>query len=883
VVFTREELRVNNLTPAMRQYLEIKEAHRDCIIFFRMGDFYEMFFEDAEVASRVLEITLTSRNKGREDAIPLCGVPWHASSSYISKLIKNGYKVAVCEQMENPKDAKGIVKREVVRIVTPGLVVDSDNLSARENNFLAGISVLDDTFGLAFVDISTGEFRVTQSEDKEAFLDEIAGLDFREVVVCEELKEGNLIEGVALRSGGCTISFLPSDYFSVDGALDLVDEFFNGGKEVDFEGHPAMTGAAGAVLRYVKDTQKDRLKHINEVLCYDIKNYLVLDDTAKQNLELFATIQGGRKRGSLFHVLDETTTAMGARKLRWWLNYPFVDPDKIKARLAAVSEIKDDHLLRENLRSSLAGIYDLERLGSRVSMGVANGRDLLALGRSLRLIPAIKDSISGLEASLISVIRDELDGMTDVVDLIENSIADDPPVTIRDGYVIKMGYDDELDKFISLGTDGKKWIATMEERERKRTGIGSLRVGFNNVFGYYIEVTRSKGDMVPDDYVRKQTLVNAERYINQELKEYESLVLGAEERRKKREYELFVEIRGKIASEIKRIQLTASRVADLDAITSLSEVAEMYNYCCPRVNDDALINIKGGRHPVVERMNPEGGFVPNDTILDRNDNRFLIITGPNMAGKSTYIRQTAVIVLMAQMGSFVPADEAQIGIVDRIFTRVGAGDSLSGGQSTFMVEMTEVAGILKNASSRSLILLDEVGRGTSTFDGLSIAWAVAEHILDSEKLGARTLFATHYHELTDLARTMDGIRNLSVAVKEWGDRVIFLRTIVEGGTNRSYGIEVARLAGVSEDVISRAREVLKNLEKGELDEIGMPRIARGKASRKSGNVGQLNLFAGEEHPCMSELVNELKGLDVLNTTPMEALGRIIEWQKLVKD
>ena len=866
----------------MRQYLEIKEAHRDCIIFFRMGDFYEMFFEDAEVASRVLEITLTSRNKGKEDAIPLCGVPWHAASSYIAKLIENGYKVAVCEQMEDPKDAKGIMKREVVRIVTPGLVVDSDNLSAKENNFLAGISMLDGVFGLAFVDISTGEFRVTESDDKETFLDEIVGLDFREMVICEELKESDLIEAFTGRAVGCSVSYLPSDYFLLDDASGLVDEFFNGGREVGFDGHPAMTGAAGAVLRYVKETQKDRLNHINNVLWYDIRNYLVLDDTAKKNLELFATIQGGKKRGSLFHVLDETTTAMGGRKLRWWLNYPLVDPDKIKTRLAAVSVIKDDHLLRESLRSSLGGIYDLERLGSRVSMGVANGRDLLAFGRSLRLIPAIKDTVSALESSLIFAIRDELDDMPDVADLIGNAIVDDPPVTIRDGYVIKKGYDDELDKLISLGTDGKKWIAAMEDRERKRTGIGSLKVGFNNVFGYYIEVTRANSDMVPDDYVRKQTLVNAERYINQELKEYEVLVLGAEERRKKREYELFVEIREKIACEITRIQRTASRLADLDAIASLAEVAEMYNYCCPRVNNGVLIDIKGGRHPVVERMNPDGGFVPNDTLLDRNGNRFLIITGPNMAGKSTYIRQTAVIVLMAQMGSFVPADEAETGIVDRIFTRVGAGDSLSGGQSTFMVEMTEVASILKNASSKSLILLDEVGRGTSTFDGLSIAWAVAEHIHDPDKLGARTLFATHYHELTDLARTMDGVRNLSIAVKEWGDRVIFLRTIVEGGTNRSYGIEVARLAGVSEDVISRAREVLRNLEKGELDEIGMPRIARGKPSRK-GNIGQMDLFAGEVSPDMSGLINELKGLDVLNMTPMEALDRIIEWQKMVKD
>jgi len=869
-----------NLTPAMRQYIEVKDAHRDCIIFFRMGDFYEMFFEDAQVASRVLQITLTSRNKGSEDAIPLCGVPYHAAAAYISKLISHGYKVAICEQMEDPREAKGIVRREVVRIITPGLIVDSENLNAKENNFLAGITVRGDSFGLACVDITTGEFRVTESDDGEAFLDEITGLGLREIIVCEDLRGDALMEVFAERSPDCSISWLPTDYFSADGALAFIDEFFRGKAGQDsFAGHPAMTGAAGAVLRYVKETQRDRLEHINEVRRYDLTDYLVLDDTAKRNLELFATIQGGRKKGSLFHVLDETTTAMGGRRLRRWLTHPLVDPGRIRDRLAAVSEIKDAHLLRGELRTALAGIYDLERLGSRVSMGIANGRDLIALGRSARLIPRITDALSQLESPLISTIRGEIDDLSDVADLIEGAIVEDPPVTIRDGYLIKRGYDDELDKLISLSTDGKRWIAAMEEKERKKTGIGSLKIGFNNVFGYYIEVTKANSAMVPDEYVRKQTLVNAERYINQELKEYEALVLGAEERRKKREYDLFVEIRERIAREILRIQRTASRLADLDAIVSLAEVAERYNYCRPRVNDDDRIEIRGGRHAVVERMETDGGFVPNDTIMDCAEHRFLIITGPNMAGKSTYIRQTAVIVLMAQMGSFVPATEAVIGVVDRIFTRVGAGDSLSSGQSTFMVEMTEVASILKNATGRSLILLDEVGRGTSTFDGLSIAWAVAEYIHDSGRLGARTLFATHYHELTDLARTMDGVKNLSIAVKEWGDRVIFLRTIVEGGTNRSYGIEVARLAGVPEEVVSRAREVLENLEKGELDEIGMPKIGRSKASRRRHVTGQLDLFAGKEN----RLISELREVDVLRMSPLEALGRISEWQKMVKE
>ncbi|MDO9515098.1 MAG: DNA mismatch repair protein MutS, partial [Syntrophales bacterium] len=807
-------------------------------------------------------------------------VPHHAASSYISKLVEHGYKVAICEQMEDPREAKGIVKREVVRIVTPGLVVDPDNLNAKENNFLAGVSALNGAFGLACVDISTGEFRVTESDDGEAFLDEVTGCGFKEIIMCQDLRGGDLAAAFTGRSPDCTINWLPSEYLSVDNALSLIGEFFKKNKgEADFDGHPAMTGAVGAVLRYVKETQRDRLDHINDIQWYDIKNYLVLDDTAKRNLELFATIQEGRKKGSLFHVLDETITAMGGRKLRRWLTYPLVDPDRIRTRLGAVSEIKDEHLLRGELRTSLAGIYDLERLGSRVSMGIANGRDLIALGRSLRLIPAIKDNLSGLNSPLISTIRSELDDLCDMADLIEGAIAEDPPTTIRDGYVIKRGYDGELDKLISLCTDGKKWIAAMEEKERKKTGIGNLKIGFNNVFGYYIEVTKANSGMVPDEYIRKQTLVNAERYINQELKEYEALVLGAEERRKKREYELFVKIRERIAREILRIQTAASSLADLDAIASLAEVAERYNYCCPRVHSDDRIEIKGGRHPVVERMDTDGGFVPNDTGMDRTENRFLVITGPNMAGKSTYIRQTAVIVLMAQMGSFVPATEAAIGVVDRIFTRVGAGDSLSSGQSTFMVEMTEVASILKNATARSLILLDEVGRGTSTFDGLSIAWAVAEYIHDADRLGARTLFATHYHELTDLARTMDGVKNLSVAVKEWGDRVIFLRTIVEGGTNRSYGIEVARLAGVPEEVVSRAREVLGNLEKGELDEIGMPKIGRSMVSGRRDTVGQLDLFTGKEN----RLINELKEVDILQMTPLEALGRISEWQKMVKD
>jgi DNA mismatch repair protein MutS len=868
------------LTPAMRQYLDVKERYKDCIIFFRMGDFYEMFFEDAVTASKVLEITLTSRNKGKKDSIPLCGVPHHAASTYISKLIDSGYKVAICEQVEDPKEAKGIVKREVVRIVTPGLVANSENLSAKKNNFLASFSLRDETFGLAFIDISTGEFRVSETENREIFLDEIAGLEIKELLLSEEMRGSSLVKAFSPEMNQCVVNYLSPLSFGYDSAIELLNEYFDA-KVIDeraFEHHPAAAEAAGAILGYVKDTQREGFGHINSIEWHEIKGYLMLDDTAKKNLELFQTIQGGSKTGTLFHVLDETVTAIGARRLRWWLNYPLFDSPMIRERLAAVKEIKEQHILRKNLREALSHVYDLERLGGRISMGIANGRDLVSLKTSLVMIPAIKEVVDGLESSKIVSIRAGIDGMPDIEELIERSIVDEPPLTIGEGYVIKKGYNEELDDLVSLATDGKKWIAKLEEKERKRTGITTLKVGFNNVFGYYIEITKANAELVPDDYVRKQTLVNAERYINEELKRYESTVLNAEERRKKLEYDLFVDIRETIGREIARVQKTAFHLAELDALTALAEVAERYNYTCPSVNDDDLIEIRDGRHPVVERMNLADGFVPNDTCLDVHNNRFLMITGPNMAGKSTYIRQVAIIVLMAQMGSFVPASKATIGLVDKLFTRVGAADSLARGQSTFMVEMTEVATILKSATQKSLILLDEVGRGTSTFDGLSIAWAVTEHISSSEKLGARTLFATHYHELTDISRTQEGVKNYSIAVKEWGEGIIFLRKIIEGGTNRSYGIQVARLAGVPDEVIVRAREILENLERGELDEVGMPRIARGETSDMRRGQEQLNLFMEDR----DYILRELNSLDILNVTPIDALQKISEWQTRIK-
>ncbi|MEN6317999.1 MAG: DNA mismatch repair protein MutS [Syntrophaceae bacterium] len=864
-----------NLTPAMRQYLDIKEQHKDCILFFRMGDFYEMFFEDAVTASKILEITLTSRNKGKDDSIPLCGIPYHAASSYIAKLIEKGFKVAVCEQIEDPKESKGIVKRDVVRIITPALFIDEDNRNVRENSFLMALSCREDMFGLAFLDISTGEFRVTESQNRELFIAEISGLDCREIVIAEDFPDKTVMKTLSQGDPRFRINYFSHDYFDYDEAVTKLrtyfpDDLLNRESLLD---HPATVAAAGAVLRYVEETQKDHLGHINSIEWYETDNYLVMDDVAKRNLELFATIAENRKAGSLFHILDQTITSMGARRLRWWLNYPLLDPEKIRERLAAVSEIKERHILRGELRMTLSHVYDLERLASRVSMGIANGRDLIALKMSLKSLPEIKAVLHDLESPLLSSIYAQIDEMQDILALIERSIVEDPPMTIREGGIIKDGYDGELDELIGISRDGKKWIAVLEDKEKKRTGINSLKVGYNSVFGYYIEVTKANAGLVPDDYVRKQTLVNAERYINQELKGYEYTVLTAEDRRKEREYTLFVAIRGEIAQEIKRIQMTASHIANLDAIASLADVAERYNYCCPIVDGEDAIEITDGRHPVVERMPLPDGFVPNDVLLDLDSNRMLVITGPNMAGKSTYIRQIALVVILAQMGSFVPAAKARIGVVDRIFTRIGAADNLARGQSTFMIEMNEVANILKNATRRSLIILDEVGRGTSTFDGLSIAWATVEYIHDDKHIGARTLFATHYHQLTDLAVTKEGVKNFNIAVKEWGDRIIFLRKIMEGGTNRSYGIQVARIAGVPDEVIIRAREILNNLEKGEFDEVGMPKIARGRKSARK-DTAQLSLFMNDE----DVVINELKALDIMNMTPLDALQKLGVWK-----
>jgi len=871
---------MTTLTPAMRQYLEIKEQHRDAILFYRMGDFYEMFFEDAVTASRVLEIALTSRNKGKEDRIPLCGIPYHAASPYIARLIEKGFKVAICEQMEDPRLAKGIVKRAVVRVITPGLVLDTEHLASKENHFLAALSVTENVAGLAFLDISTGEFRVSESGDPELLLSEIVSRDFRELLVSQGFKKSRLLKAFSSQAVSCLVNELPGDYFEVDEGAARLREHFPGSvlRILDVDAHPAAVSAAGAALRYVKETQKENLDHILGIQWHQPDQHLIIDDTARRNLELFTTLRDNRKEGSLLNVMDETMTPMGGRRLRWWLRYPLSDPDRIKERLTAVGEIKDRHLLRDNLRQSLKRLSDVQRLGSRISMAVANARDLAALKTSFQIIPSIREQLSDFRTPLLSSIFAGLDEMPDVVALIEQAVADAPPLSLRDGGMIREGYDAGLDELRSLGRDGKKGISALEERERKKTGISSLRVGFNSVFGYYIEVTKAHTHLVPGEYVRKQTLVNAERYINQELKEYESTVLNAEQKSREREYVLFIGVRETVSREIGRILRSAGLLADLDAIVSLAEIAERYGYCCPLVDGDDIIEIRDGRHPVVERMSLSEGFVPNDADLDCSGRRMLILTGPNMAGKSTYIRQVALIVLLAQMGSFVPAASARIGVVDRIFTRVGAADSLASGESTFMVEMNEVASILKNATKKSLILLDEVGRGTSTFDGLSIAWAVAEYIHDAEHLKARTLFATHYHQLTDLSLTKEGVKNLNIAVKEWGDRIIFLRRILEGGTSRSYGIQVAGLAGIPAEVILRAREILENLERGELDEIGMPRIARRRKGAATGRSEQLTLFMDDE----GRILREMKDLDILKMTPLDALTLLHEWKEKLK-
>ena len=806
-------------SPMMQHYLETKKQYKDCVLFYRLGDFYEMFFEDAEIVSRELELTLTGKDCGQEKRAPMSGIPYHAADSYIAKLIEKGYKVAICEQVEDPKQAKGIVKREVIRVVTPGTVIESNLLEEKKNNYIMAIYKSGLYFGISVCDISTGEFLATQIVEHNNFarlLDEISRYSPAEIIVSDMMFNSKTeIEKIKERfetyiSKESEESF-DGEYELLSGMYNIIDD--KNEKIKNLSDKKLAIYAINALLKYLEDTQKTSLDHINTIKIYNTTRYMALDINARRNLEITEKMRDKSKKGTLLWVLDKTSTSMGGRLLRRWLNDPLIDRKEINDRLDAVEELKDSIILRGDVVEALKKVYDIERLAGKISYGNANGRDMISLKNSVKQLPEIKKVLSTTGAGLLKEIYENIDTLNDIYEIIEKSIVDEPPIGVKDGGIIKIGYDPEIDKLKLATTEGKKWILELEAKEREQTGIKGLKVGFNKVFGYFIEVTKSNLSMVPDRYVRKQTLTNCERYITEELKNLENQILGAEERVVTLEYNAFCEIRSSIEKQIQRIQKTATLVSTLDVLVSFATVAEDMNYVKPEVDNGGVIDIKEGRHPVIEKMISNSNFVPNDTYLDEEGNRLAIITGPNMAGKSTYMRQVALITLMAQVGSFVPASYAKIGVVDKIFTRVGASDDLSMGQSTFMVEMMEVATILKEATKNSLVILDEIGRGTSTYDGLSIAWAVAEFIADKEKCGAKTLFATHYHELTELENKVEGVKNYSIAVKEKGEDIIFLRKIVDGGTDESYGVHVARLAGVPQVVTKKANEILQSLER----------------------------------------------------------------------
>lgn len=869
-------------TPMMRQYLEIKSSYPDAILFFRLGDFYEMFLDDAVKASRILDITLTSRGKSSDGTdVPLCGIPYHAASPYIAKLVEAGEKVAICEQVEDPKSVKGIVKREVVKVVTPGLVVDSDSLKPDENNYLAALSHSSGAiWGFACLDISTGEFRAADFPDLSALVSELLCVNPREVLLPSSFKEGAGVKPLDEALCERTVSFLDEWVFELDYAQRLHQTAFAAPLPVGPDGSAIREGAlaAGAILHYLRETQLGGIaSHLRPVVPYAVSSHLVLDDMSRRNLELTVTIQEGRKKGSLLWLMDRTSTAMGGRKLRQWISYPLVTVSIIDDRLQSVAELVESQILRNDLVSRLDGVADLERLNGRISLASASAKDLVALRESLARVPGLLLIVTPLSAPLLRETINAIDPLNDVVDLVSRGIVDSPPFILRDGGIIAPGYNAELDELREISREGKGFIARMEAREKSRTGISSLKIRYNKVFGYYIEITRANLAGIPDDYVRKQTLVNAERFITPELKEYEEKVIGAEDRIAELEYSLFQEIRCTVSAQAERIARTAESIAILDVLASLATIAHEFDYCRPEIDTGDSIEITDGRHPVVEAMRLSERFVPNDTILDNGENQLLMITGPNMAGKSTYMRQVALIVLMAQTGSFVPAAKARIGVADRIFTRIGASDNLAKGQSTFMVEMAETASILRNATPKSLVLLDEIGRGTSTFDGVSIAWAVAEFLHDCRDHAARTLFATHYHELTELSVTRTGIKNFNIAVREWNDQIIFLRKIVPGGTSHSYGIQVARLAGLPQEVVQRAREILKNLEQGEFTEGGEPRISGRKGRKTVADSPQLSLFSIPD----DDVRNRLKEVDVARLTPLEALNLLDELQRML--
>ena len=871
-----------SLTPMMQQYMEIKEQYKDCILFYRLGDFYEMFFDDAITCSKVLEITLTGKNCGLEERAPMCGVPYHAVESYLSKMIENGYKVAICEQVEDPKEAKGIVKRDVTRIVTPGTNLNMQMLDETKNNFLMSIMYTINDFGIAVVDITTGDFFVTEVDNSRKLEDEINKYSPSEIICNEAFYiSGYDIDGIATRLN-ISVSSLDSWYYNEESAINKIKEHFKvdslmGLGLVDFN---IGAIAAGGLLQYLYDTQKNSLDHLTHITPYITSKYMVLDSATRRNLELLETLREKQKKGSLLWVLDKTKTAMGARLLRKYIEQPLIDFDEIIKRHDAIESINNNAITREELREYLNPIYDLERLLTKVSYKSVNPRDLIALKTSMQMIPHIKCLLQDLDAPLLKELYDEIDTLEDLSEMIEKSIEEDPPIAVKEGGIIKDGFNEEVDKLRSVKTDGKSWLTDIETKEREKTGIKNLRIKFNKVFGYYLEVTNSYKELVPETWTRKQTLANAERYITPELKELEDMILGAEDKLFNLEYQLFVEVRENVANQIVRIQQTAKAIAAVDVFCSLALVAERNNFTRPVMNKEGVINIKDGRHPVVEKMINNGLFVENDTYLDNNTSRVSIITGPNMAGKSTYMRQTALIVLMAQIGSYVPASFANIGIVDRIFTRVGASDDLASGQSTFMVEMTEVANILRNATKNSLLILDEIGRGTSTYDGLAIAWAVIEHIANKSLLGAKTLFATHYHELTELEGKLDSVNNYCIAVKENGDDIVFLRKIVKGGADKSYGIQVAKLAGVPENVLSRAREITEQLSDNDIankvKEIGVKTDS--KANKVQEKEEQIT-FKFVDTITTNSILDELKSLDLSKVTPIEAINLLYKYQE----
>ncbi len=876
------------LSPMMQHYLKTKEEYPGCILFYRLGDFYEMFFEDAKIVSKELELTLTGRACGLEERAPMCGVPFHAADTYLNRLVQKGYKVAICEQMEDPSTAKGIVKREVIRIATPGTNIDMHSLDETKNNYIMCIVYGVDKYGISIADVTTGEFLVTEVDSERKLLDELNKFSPSEII-CNEAFYMSGIDVTDMRERlGMAVTALDSWYFGDELARETLLSHF---KIHTLEGlgladYDSGVLASGALLKYLYETQKNSLSNILAIHPYSIGKYMIIDSSSRRNLELVETLREKQKRGSLLWVLDKTRTAMGARLLRSYVEQPLIDKAEILKRQDFITVLNKNEITREELREYLNPIYDLERLITRITYQTANPRDLIAFRNSLEMLPAISMLLSDLSGELVNEIRDNFDDLRDLYQLLCDSIQEEPPISSRDGDIIKDGYNEEVDRLRLAKTEGKSWLAQLEAEEREKTGIKNLRIKYNKVFGYYLEVTNSFKDMVPDYYIRKQTLTGAERYITPELKELEDTILGSEDRLTSLEYELFKAVRDHIGENVGRIQKTAKAIAQIDVFASLALVASRNNYCKPKINESGVLDIKNGRHPVVEQMITNDMFIDNDTYLDNHNNRIAIITGPNMAGKSTYMRQTALIVLMAQIGSFVPASSANIGIVDRIFTRVGASDDLASGQSTFMVEMNEVANILRNATSNSLLILDEIGRGTSTFDGLSIAWAVVEHISNTKLIGAKTLFATHYHELTELEGKLNGVNNYCIAVKEKGDDIVFLRKIIKGGADRSYGIQVAKLAGLPDTVIERAKEIVNELINNDITEIVRNISVDTSAKRRKKehldevDLSQMSLF---DTVSDDDIIAELRSVDIGNMTPLDALNKLYELQNKVKN